>query len=161
MCSFQSYSFDENLCLATRQNDVQWSAFVSWTVMATVYAEEHRFYKHNASSMPNMRLFGSEFEVMFRNIVATVGNYAEIYERTIQRIAPRSGRNMLVTAKDNTPLHYVPPGFNAIAVIETYNNSLADSTNANATEITQQNATVTNNDTSANHTNSSIYESNI
>ena len=47
--------------------------------------------------MPVVSLFGEERKQMFRDAVYAVGNYGEIYNRTLESIIPREGRNLLNT----------------------------------------------------------------
>ncbi|CAB9517475.1 extracellular solute-binding protein [Seminavis robusta] len=104
-------SFDENLCLATRQDDPQWSSFVYWTAQSIVYAEEHGITQLSSSNMPLTNLFGADLTRMFRDAVHAVGNFAQVYARNLEPRLPRGGRNRLTRVGDNTPLLYVPPGF--------------------------------------------------
>ena len=106
---FIPISFDENLCLATRQDDPEWSAFVFWAAQAVVYAEENNILMESSNEMPLVDVFGPDFQRMFRDVVNCVGNYDELYQRHISAILPRGGRNML--AVGDGPLRYIPPGF--------------------------------------------------
>jgi len=99
----------ENRCLATRQDDSQWSAFVLWVLMSTIHAEDQGITMSTSSSMPDMHLFGPSYSEMFRNAVSVVGNYAEIYARSVAESIPRNGRNTLMTLQNPGPLHFVPP----------------------------------------------------
>ncbi|CAB9527261.1 Putative amino-acid ABC transporter-binding protein YhdW [Seminavis robusta] len=81
--------------LMTRDDDSQWVAFVYWVTMAIIYAEEKSIGQMDFVQMPITRLFGEELKQCFRDSVAAVGNYGEIYNRTLQSILPRSGPNML------------------------------------------------------------------
>ena len=81
--------------LATRQDDSQWSAFVYWTLMATIYAEEELIDKKNSVQMPFVRLFGPGFVQMFRDAISPFGNYGEIYNLTVGKRIDRAGRNHL------------------------------------------------------------------
>lgn len=85
--------------LATPHNDPQWSDFVYWTVMATFYAEEEgitmQALQQEPSMMPSVSLFGERLKPMFYDSISAVGSYAEIYERSLQAVIPRSGANFL------------------------------------------------------------------
>lgn len=109
-------SFDENLCTATRQTDPQWSSFVYWTTQSLVYAEEHSIAQRVSSQMPLVNAFGPELKKMFRDAVHASGNYAELYDRHLERILPRNGRNRLHKwdMQGKAPLRYIPPGFDAL-----------------------------------------------
>jgi ABC-type amino acid transport substrate-binding protein len=85
----------DNLCLATRQGDHMWSAFVYWVVEAIVQAEEVGVTQGMSNGMPNVNLFGEEFELMFQGATLSVGNYGEMYDRHLSNRIPRSGRNLL------------------------------------------------------------------
>lgn len=103
--------FDEDLCLATSQDDPQFSSFVYWDVQSLVYAEEHQVVQQISNEMPLVHAFGSDFQRMFRNAIHAVGNYEEVYERHLDSILPRQGRNVLNLLEDNSPMRYLPPGF--------------------------------------------------
>lgn len=104
--------FDENLCMATVQRDSQWSSFVYWTAQSLVYAEEHGIEQTNSFELPVIYCFGPQLVRMFRDISHALGNYAEVYERHLAGILPRSGRNRLNLLEDQiSPLSYIPPGF--------------------------------------------------
>lgn len=87
--------FDENLCLATRQDDPQWSTFVYWASQSIIYAEEQGIEQRTSSQMPLIYFYGVGFRRMFRDAIAMVGNYNEVYQRHLNRILPRGGRNRL------------------------------------------------------------------
>ncbi|CAB9506881.1 extracellular solute-binding protein [Seminavis robusta] len=101
-------SFDENLCIATRQDDTQWSAFVWWTAQSIVYAEEKGIFQGDSNEMPLADVFGTALQRMFRDAVNAIGNYKEVYTRNLARILPRGGRNMLNSLNESTPLFYLP-----------------------------------------------------
>ncbi|CAB9520018.1 Putative amino-acid ABC transporter-binding protein YhdW [Seminavis robusta] len=104
-------TFDDNLCLVTRQDDPQFSSFVFWTVASTWYAEERGVTDANSRDMPDVNLFGFDYSRMFQDSVFAVGNYDQIYERNLASILPRGGRNMLNSAREAGPQLYVPPGY--------------------------------------------------
>ena len=83
------------LALATREDDVQWSDFVRWTTMSTIYAEEEGITNTSASEMPVVDLFGSSYRQAFRDVILTVGHYGNIYNRNLESYIPRSHRNLL------------------------------------------------------------------
>ena len=105
--------FDENLCLATRQDDPQWSSFVSWTAQSLIYAEEQGISQSIASELPLVYSFGLDLSSMFVHAVDAVGNYDEVYDRHLSEILPRGGRNELNLRNNNGKgaLRYLPPGF--------------------------------------------------
>ena len=83
--------------LATRQPDVQWTDFVRSMVAATVHAEAAGITKEAAAEMPLLELFGPYYRQALRDMVVSVGNYAEIYERNVEVYLPRvnNARNTL------------------------------------------------------------------
>ncbi|CAB9523487.1 Putative amino-acid ABC transporter-binding protein YhdW [Seminavis robusta] len=109
---FYGYSTaEDNFCLATRQSDHDWSTFAYWIVAATVNAEENGITSMMFHSMPEVYVYGPAFRRMFRDSILAVGNYAELYERNLQSLFPRQGRNLLNSAPNNGPQHYLLPGF--------------------------------------------------
>jgi general L-amino acid transport system substrate-binding protein len=84
----------EPLAFVTRDDgDPQWSDFVNWVLEALLAAEEASVTSTTANIIPPTDAFGnitsSPFAFAFRNAVREVGNYAEIYQRTLQAILPR------------------------------------------------------------------------
>ena len=86
---------DENLCLATRQVDPVWSAFVYWISAAIIQAEEHGITQGMSNFMPDVTVFGPDFSLIFQDAILAVGNYGEMYSRNLENAIPRSGRNQL------------------------------------------------------------------
>lgn len=109
---FYGYSEEQdNLCLATRQEDSDWTNFVYWVVTASLYAEQNGLSSaEGSSSMPEVFVYGADFKRMFRDSILLVGNYAEMYERNLEPLIPRGGRNVLNSAPNNGPQHYLLPG---------------------------------------------------
>ncbi|CAB9529228.1 extracellular solute-binding protein [Seminavis robusta] len=109
---FFGYSEDEdNTCLASRLDAHDWREFVFWTVMGVVHAEENGIDKATSNLMPEVFSFGDQFNRMFRDSVLAVGNYGELYERNLESLVPRGGRNMLNQSPHQGPQHYALPGF--------------------------------------------------
>ena len=79
--------------------------------MATLSAESDGISQRLANELPLVSLFGPKFERMFRDAVHAVGNRATIYNRHVASHIPLSGRNILISVKDYSPLIYVVPGF--------------------------------------------------
>jgi ABC-type amino acid transport substrate-binding protein len=84
------------LALASRHEDPQWSDFIRWVVYATIHAEEENI-THGATAldMPVVEVFGLKYLQMFRDVIVTIGNYGQIYDRNLQSHIPRAGRNLL------------------------------------------------------------------
>lgn len=89
------YSNEQLVSLASREEDVQWSDFLRWITFATIYAEEEGIGAATAFRMPLLELYGSSYKQAFRDLIFTVGNYGEIYDRNLENYVPRSGRNLL------------------------------------------------------------------
>jgi len=114
----------EPLGPATRHGDDQWSDIVTWVLNATVTAEEKGVTSANIDSMKDskdpeiLRLLGVEgnqgeelglSKDWAYNIIKSVGNYGEIFERNIGVKTPiglERGLNALWT---NGGLQYSPP----------------------------------------------------
>ena len=114
----------EPLGPATRHGDDQWSDIVTWVLNATVTAEEKGVTSANVDAMKNskdpeiLRLLGVEGSQgkelglstdWAYNIIKSVGNYGEIFERNIGVNTPiglERGLNALWT---NGGLQYSPP----------------------------------------------------
>ena len=87
----------ESLSLVTTEEDIVWSNFVNWVVMATIYAEEQNITSSSFQKMPRIDLFQPLVnDGMFRNVIRAVGSYAEIWDRaTSRQNLERKGRNLL------------------------------------------------------------------
>lgn len=94
-----------NLALVTREDDPQWSDFVFWVVSATIIAEERFIVQSMHGDMEEAKVFGPSFRSMLRQVIQAVGNYGEIYDRSIGRLVPRQGRNLL-NADPSGPQHF-------------------------------------------------------
>ena len=89
---------------------MQWSSFVQLVVAALFYAEERDITQSTANEMPVVNMFGTMFKRMLRDAIFAVGNYAEVYERSMQAFLPRNHTpNMLNTDAD--PQLAAMPGF--------------------------------------------------
>ena len=81
--------------MVTREDDTAWSDFVFWVVSCTIVAEQEFITQAMSEDMAEVSEFGPQFKDMHRNAIRAVGNYGEIYERNVESIIPRSGRNLL------------------------------------------------------------------
>ena len=81
--------------LATRNDDALFSGLVNWLIMALIYAEEEELSQSTATRMPALSLFGDAMRQAFVDCISLVGNYGDIYQRTMNQIIPREGRNLL------------------------------------------------------------------
>lgn len=100
------YSDASTRSLVTRQDDRQWSTFVYWSLMSTIFAEERFIDRSKAHLMPVVNLFGDSFSRMFRAVVATSGNYGDIYKGALEEHIPRTGRNQLNFDGHHGPQQY-------------------------------------------------------
>ena len=114
----------EPLGPATRHGDDQWSDIITWVLNATITAEEKGVTSANVDEMKNskdpevLRLLGVEgsqgeelglSKDWAYNIIKSIGNYGEIFERNIGVNTPiglERGLNALWT---NGGLQYSPP----------------------------------------------------
>ncbi|CAB9511220.1 Putative amino-acid ABC transporter-binding protein YhdW [Seminavis robusta] len=101
---------EENLSLATREDDGQWSKFCFWIVASTFYAEENGIDQRLSNSMPSVYLFGPQFLRMLRDPILELGNYGELYERNVGPHIPRGGRNVINSIRTPGPQFYPVPG---------------------------------------------------
>lgn len=100
----------ENLCLVTTANDHNWSSFVYWIVSGLFYAEEEGITMEDANEMPEINLFGPGYSRMLRDVILTFGNMGHLYEKNLEAIYPRQGRNLLNSRLNPGPQHYPIPG---------------------------------------------------
>jgi len=91
--------------LVTHEADVQWTDFVYWVTMATIYAEENGITQNTSNEMPLVNLFGTGLERLLRDAILAVGNYGEMYRRVFGQNATRMGLNQL-NASPFGPQHY-------------------------------------------------------
>lgn len=108
---FYGYSQEEDtFCLATRQDDRDWSTFVYWSVAGTFYAEEYNVTSFNFHDMPEVNLYGPDLKRMFKDSILAMGSYAETYDRNVEHLIPREGRNLLYASSHVGPQYYLIPG---------------------------------------------------
>ena len=96
--------------MASRQEDHQWTTFIRWTVAATIYGEENNITQRTFHDMPEVGLFGQDFSRMFRSVLLAVGNYGELYNRTVEPYIHRGERNVMNTGPHFGPQGYALPG---------------------------------------------------
>jgi ABC-type amino acid transport substrate-binding protein len=78
-----------------RSEDEEWSDYVYWIVHALVFAEEEGITSEISANMPVVTLFGERLKQAFRDCIASVGSFAELYNNTLQEFIPRAGANRL------------------------------------------------------------------
>ena len=114
----------EPLGPATRQGDDQWSDIVTWVLNATITAEEKGITQANVDKMKSskdpevLRLLGVEGSQgkelglsndWAYNIIKSVGNYGEIFERNIGAKTPIGVQRGLNALWTKGGLQYSPP----------------------------------------------------
>ncbi len=114
----------EPLGPATRQGDDQWSDIITWVLNATITAEEKGVTSANVDEMKNskdpevLRMLGVEGSQgkelgldkdWAYNIIKTVGNYGEIFERNIGVNSPLGLERGLNDLWTRGGLQYSPP----------------------------------------------------
>ena len=75
-----------------------------------VHAEENGITQGTANEMPAVMLYGSKFSRIFRDVIASVGSYGEVYERNLAQHIPRAGMNLLYNTSHQSPLIPMMPG---------------------------------------------------
>lgn len=85
----------EPLALVTRDGDPAWSDFVNWVLLSLMHAEEEGATQSSPIPDVMQNPFGSAYSQMFSSAVSAVGNFAEVYNRNLQRIVPRQAINMI------------------------------------------------------------------
>jgi general L-amino acid transport system substrate-binding protein len=98
----------EPICLMHRSDDPQFSDLIKWIVFGFFYAEENGITSASAFEMPRTKLFGIRLSGIWQDSIEAAGNYAEIYDRNIGAIVPRSGRNLLNEL--SSPQLFASPG---------------------------------------------------
>jgi len=111
------YFYEENdsvsKTMATSQRDADWSSFVYWVVMSTIWAEENGVTSNDFREAPEVGLFGPRFGWMLKGTIIGRGNYAEIYHRNSAALPLRANRNLINNG--STPQLY-PPEINEFSI---------------------------------------------
>ena len=97
----------EPLALTTRDDDPAWSDFVNSVLQSLMFAEEKQITQRSAFALRTTDAFGSQFSGMFVNVVSTVGNYGEMYQRHLEPLLPRQPVNRI--NEGDSPLMYAHP----------------------------------------------------
>ena len=63
--------------------------------MAILSADDDSPHCVSCCDAAQTNLFGAGYTTMFQNAIAAVGNYGEMYERSLTELLPRSGLNTL------------------------------------------------------------------
>jgi ABC-type amino acid transport substrate-binding protein len=101
----------EPLALVTRDDDHQFSSFCNWIVQSLFSAEEVRNSGSatSLSDLPTPSVFGEQYEFMFQDAFAVVGDYDQIYKRHLERYVPRSAANR-INMGDSPAMFPIPFG---------------------------------------------------
>ncbi|CAB9497913.1 extracellular solute-binding protein [Seminavis robusta] len=81
--------------LQSRGTDRRFGDFMNAVVQALFVAEQHNITKSTAHLFPQTSVFGDEYKDMFRNALAAVGNYGEIYHEHLDGFLPRTNINQI------------------------------------------------------------------
>jgi len=99
----------ELFSMVTRDGDALFSDFVNYILQSLMTAEEERARASapiEASDLVTTEVFGSRFRTMFQDTFAVVGHYAQLYERHLENVVPRSGA---IAISRNSPAMYATP----------------------------------------------------
>ncbi|CAB9502616.1 extracellular solute-binding protein [Seminavis robusta] len=91
----ERYFSKEPTSLATREDDPEFTAFVGAIMDSLNVAELHNITQATAHMFPATQVFGTEYEYIFQNAIAAVGNYGEIYDRHMAKGIPRATINQI------------------------------------------------------------------
>lgn len=94
--------------MVTRDDDPTFSDFVNWIMEAIIAADEAQITSERAQSLPSITAFGPTFEGMARNAIQAVGNYGELYERSLESLLPRSVTNTVNDGGEGGLLYAFP-----------------------------------------------------
>ena len=96
--------------LTTRNDDAVFSDLVNWLLRALIQAEAMNITKESAHLFPSTLLFGEAYTHMFRNAIAAVGNYGDMYNRAWGQIERLPGSiNTPHVQRDDAGLLYPYP----------------------------------------------------
>ena len=85
----------EPVSIVSSAGDPRWADFINSILHAVLAAEQHGVTQSTAHLFPQTSVFGKDYKDCFRNAIAAVGNYAEIYERHMQAVLPRASVNRI------------------------------------------------------------------
>ena len=83
------------LAIVTRDYDPEFSDFANWVLQGLFNAEAQNITMETADTFAETEIFGDQYKNMFKNALAAVGNYGEIYARNLEKILPRLTVNMI------------------------------------------------------------------
>lgn len=97
--------------MVTRKNDQTWSDAANWVLRGLIHAEMHNITKGNADKFAHDHHGRADGPIDLSSAIKAVGNYGDIYARSMQEVVPRKGLNRLYTADENSEsgLHYSHP----------------------------------------------------
>lgn len=86
----------EPLAMVTRDGDPEFAKFVNAVFQSLLHAEKENITMATAVSFAQTgEDFGDDYKDMFKNALAAVGNYGEIYAKHLESISPRLTVNMI------------------------------------------------------------------
>ena len=94
------------ISMATRQVDAQWSDFVRLMISSTIYAEENNITQTTAGEMTLLELFGGTYRQALRDLIVSIGNYAEIYQRNMESFLPRANNTRNTLNDAGSPMFF-------------------------------------------------------
>ena len=95
----------EPLAIVTRGNDAEFLDLCNWVINSLFAAEAMGITQEQAWKFPSTNVFGGDYRYLFKNVIATIGNYGEFTERHFE--FQRQEMNQL--ASGNSGLLYVHP----------------------------------------------------
>jgi hypothetical protein len=83
--------------MITRKNDVAWSDFVNWVVIGLLYSEQQKYAKGATypTDYAEWDVFGDDYKNSFFFTNRDVGNFGEIYNRSLEAYVPRQKINTI------------------------------------------------------------------
>mmetsp|Transcript_24153 Transcript_24153/g.68038 ORF Transcript_24153/g.68038 Transcript_24153/m.68038 type:complete len:923 (-) Transcript_24153:151-2919(-) len=85
----------EPLCMVTREDDIEWTAFVETILQGLLQASRTGITQQSAAEIGRTTLFGPEYQNMLIDSLASVGNSDEMYERHILTVSRRLSMNAI------------------------------------------------------------------
>ena len=95
----------------TEESPVLFGDMVNWILKALVVADAMNITSSNADDFPTTSVFGANYSNIFRDAIAAVGNYGDVYNRAYGTKIPRNpnGVNGIHTTSSHGGLLYPKP----------------------------------------------------
>lgn len=97
------------LSYLSREDDSAFTDLCTWVVRALLAAEAMNITQERANDFPSTHVFGEDNQDIFKHVIATIGNFAEFYERTVEPWFPRSQNPLDFINDGSTGLLYAFP----------------------------------------------------